>query len=99
MPLHRDQCLKGHYSGSCKLQKLKSLDNEILTLTHYDILLNIRNLYAYIKHLQINKNFTASTVSEKLRRLRQAIQYTKAKENSLKINQKLFNRCQLIAGL
>jgi len=69
------------------------------TDTYYDILLNTRNLYAYTTHLQNNKKFTASTVSEKLRRLRQAIEYTEAKENSLKVNPKLFSRCQLIAGL
>ena len=49
--------------------------------------------------MQNNKQFTASTVSEKLRRLRQAIEYTEARENNLKVNQELFSRCQLISNL
>ena len=69
------------------------------TSTYYDILLNTSNLYNYINHLQNTKQFTASTVSEKLRRLRQAIEYTEAKENNTKVNQELFSRCQLITRL
>ena len=69
------------------------------TDTYYNILLNTRNLHDYIKHLQINKQFSPSTVSEKLRILRQAIEYTEAKENNLKVNHKLLSRCHLIAGL
>jgi len=54
------------------------------TSTYYDILLDSTNLYNYIKHLQNDKQFTASTVSEKLRRLRQAIEFVEDRENSLK---------------
>ena len=69
------------------------------TSTYYDILLDSTNLYNYIKHLQNDKQFTASTVSEKLRRLRQAIEFVEDRENSLKLDQKLLSRCQLITSL
>lgn len=68
------------------------------TSTYYDPLLDTNNLYKYINHLQTNKHFTASTISEKLRRLRQAIEYTEARENSIKIDQELFSRCQRITS-
>ena len=69
------------------------------TSNYYDILLNTSNLYNYINHLQNNKQFTASTVSEKLRRLRQAIEFVESRENSLKLDQKLLSRCQLITSI
>ena len=54
---------------------------------YYDILLDTNNLYKYINHLQNNKHFTANTISDKLRRLRQAIEYTEVSENSTTIDQ------------
>jgi len=69
------------------------------TSSYYDILLDTSNLYNYVNHLQKEKQFTASTVSEKLRRLRQAIEFVETTENKMKLDQKLLSRCQLISNL
>jgi len=34
---------------------------------YYDVLLNVENLYGYINHLQDQKRFAPTTVSEKIR--------------------------------
>jgi len=68
------------------------------TSKYYDILLDTNNLYKYISLLQNTKQFTASTISEKLRRLRQAIEYTEVTENSITIDQGLIGRCQRVIG-
>ena len=70
--------------------------NHTYTNRYYDVLLNIENLYNYIKELQDVKGFAPTTVAEKLRRLQLAVDYTVAIENKEQNNDAMFVRCQRI---
>lgn len=60
---------------------------------YYDLLLNMSHLKNYLQHLQHNFHFAATTISEKLRRLRLAVDYTLYKENPDECNTAMFMRC------
>lgn len=66
------------------------------TLPYYDLLLDMDHLKNYLQHLQQNFQFAATTISEKIRRLRLAIEYTLHKENSTECNTSMFIRCNKI---
>ena len=63
---------------------------------YYDQLLNVENLYNYIRVLQEQNGFAATTVANKLRRMQQAIEYTIVTENKDETNDSMFVRCQRV---
>ena len=63
---------------------------------HYDLLLDMENLQNYLQYLQQHFSFAATTISEKIRRLRLAIEYTLHIENSDESNTIMFMRCTKI---
>ena len=50
----------------------------------------------YLEYLQQNFQFAATTISEKIRRLRLAIEYTLHTENANECNTTMFMRCTKI---
>ena len=63
---------------------------------HYDLLLDMENLKNYLQYLQQHFTFAATTISEKIRRLRLAIEYTLHIENSDECDTIMFMRCTKI---
>ena len=70
--------------------------NSNTTMPYYDLLLDMDHLKNYLQHLQQNFQFAATTISEKIRRLRLAIEYTLHRENSDECNTSMFMRCTKI---
>ena len=70
--------------------------NSNTALPYYDLLLDMNRLKNYLQHLQNNFQFAATTISEKIRRLRIAIEYTLYKENANECNTIMFMRCTKI---
>lgn len=62
---------------------------------YYDLLLDMCNLKNYLQHLQ-NFKFAATTLSEKIRRLKLAIEYTLYRENADECDTRMFIRCTKI---
>ena len=70
--------------------------NSNTTLPYYDLLLDMDHLKNYLQHLQHNFQFAATTISEKIRRLKLAIEYTLHRENADECNTNMFMRCTKI---
>lgn len=66
------------------------------TMPYYDLLLDMSHLKNYLHHLQQHFQFAATTISEKIRRLRLAIEYTLHTENANECNTSMFIRCTKI---
>ena len=62
----------------------------------YDLLLDMSHLKNYLQYLQQHFVFAATTISEKIRRLRLAIEYILHTENSDECNTTMFIRCTKI---
>jgi len=63
---------------------------------YYDQLLNVENLYNYIRVLLEQNGFAATINADKLRRMQQAIEYTIVTENKDETNDSMFVRCQRV---
>ena len=66
-------------------------------MPYHDLLLNMDKLKNYLEHLQQNFQFAPTTISEKIRRLRLAIDYTLHRENANECNTAMFMRCTKIS--
>lgn len=63
---------------------------------YFDLLLNMSHLKNYLQHLQQHFVLAATTISEKIRRLKLAIEYILHKENPDECNTNMFIRCTKI---
>jgi len=63
---------------------------------YFDYLLNLQHLKAYVDYLEDNCELAPTTISEKIRRLRLAIEFVLFLENLLETNSALFTRAQQI---
>ena len=66
------------------------------TTQYYDYLLNLQYLKSYLDYLQEDCDFSPTTVSEKIRRLRMAMEFVLYKENPMETDTKLFTRSHQI---
>jgi len=60
------------------------------TMHYYDYLLNLQYLKSYLDYLQEDCDFAPTTVSEKICRLRMAMEFVLYKENPMETDTKLF---------
>jgi len=65
-------------------------------MKYYDGLLNLQHLKAYLDYLQQDCEFAPSTTSEKIHRLRLAMEFTLFHENPTETNTTLYTRTHLI---
>ena len=63
---------------------------------YYDYLLNLKHLKSYLDYLQEDCEFAPTTISEKIRRLRMAMEFVLYKENPMETNTSFFTRTHQI---
>jgi len=64
--------------------------------SYYETILNMENLRAYLQSVQEDRGYSATTIAEKIRRLRNAVDFVMFKENTDKTNTNFYIRCQKV---